>query len=61
MKQLKAIEKTQGELETLKQAKAIEARKELLVELNAKLEEYEPFKDKVYLSIAYCFINFMDI
>ena len=47
---LKAIEKTKGELETLKQAKAIESRNELLVELNAKLEEYEPFKDKVYLS-----------
>ena len=47
---LKAIEKTKCELETLKQAKAIEARNELLVELNAKLEEYEPFKDKVYLS-----------
>jgi len=47
---LKSIEKVQSELETLKQAKAIEARKELLIELNAKLEEYEPFKDKVYLS-----------
>ena len=36
---LKAIEKTQGELETLKQAKAIEARNELLVELKSEYDE----------------------
>ncbi|MGK6342802.1 hypothetical protein ACMGDK_11220 [Chryseobacterium sp. DT-3] len=49
-KTTKDIDKIKSELKTLKLGKSISEREAKLIELNAKLEEYKPFKDKIFLS-----------